>query len=234
MGQNPQITEVDDPTALVAEVRRALEASVAPGDRITVPTGRTPSPLYDQVIADPQARALWGSLRYLQLDEYIDPPTGTESFAETLARQLFDPLGIPFEARGSITAPADPAEGPRLDRLHGKSGLAVCLLGLGSNGHIAFNEPGDRSPGYHRVTLTEETTEANFGRGSVPVGTVLEALTIGIDQILAARRVLLWVPQPEKQALLDRVLTGPIDPQIPATALRKHPNWAVFRARSTE
>ena len=229
MGRNPEIIEEEDPSALVAAVRRAVEESVSPGDRITVPTGRTPAPLYREVIADSRARALWRTLRFLQLDEYIDPPPGTESFAATLARDLFDPLGIAEEHRGAITAPGDRAEGARLDRLHASSGLAVCLLGLGSNGHIAFNEPGDEAAGYHRVTLTDETTAANFG-SAVPSGTPIEALTIGIDQILASRRVLLWVPQPEKQELLDRVLTGPIDPQIPATALRRHPNWVVFRS----
>ncbi len=228
MGQNPLIIERSDAGALLAEVRRTLEASVAPGDRITVPTGRTPEPLFAQVVADPAARALWGSLRYLQLDEYLDPPPGTESFRDTLARQLFDPLGVSPEARGAITAPLDPMEGARLDRIHAEAGLQVCLLGLGSNGHIAFNEPGDRIAGYHVTKLTAETIEANFG-GSVPPPTEVRALTIGIDQILAARRVLLWVPQPEKQSLLERVLTGPIDPQIPATALREHSNWVVFR-----
>ena len=230
MSRGPNIVAESDPAALLRAVRAALEAEVGAGERVCLPTGRTPAPLYAEVATDPAARALWGSWRFLQLDEYIDPPSGTESFADTLARQLFDPLAIPDEHRGAITAPADPAEGPRLDRLHADSGLATCLLGLGSNGHIAFNEPGDTTDGYHRVTLAPETVRANFG---TDLDRPVEALTIGIDQILAARRVLLWVPQPDKQELLDRVLTDPVDPALPATALLAHERCTVFRlARS--
>lgn len=226
MNRGPTIIAETDPASLLRAVRHALEEEVAAGERICLPTGRTPAPLYAAVAGDPAARERWQSWRYLQLDEYIDPPAGTESFAATLARQLFDPLEIPLERRGAITVPGDPAEGARLDRLHAESGLALCLLGLGSNGHIAFNEPGDTTAGYHRVTLAEETVRANCGAN---LDRPVEALTIGIDQILAARRVLLWVPQPDKQDLLDRVLAGPIDPALPATALLAHERCTVFR-----
>ena len=223
----PRVIQTTDAADLVPEVRRAVEAAVEPGDRIAVPTGRTPGPLYREVREDPAGRSLWGALRYLQLDEYIDPPPGTVRFAETLAAELLDPLAIPADDRGAILDPGDPEEGPRLDRILREEGpLAVCLLGLGGNGHIAFNEPGDRTPGFHVVTLSPETVAANLATGTTePV----RALTIGIDQILASRRVLLWVPQPEKQNLLDRVISGPIDPELPATALQAHPDWIVFR-----
>ena len=222
----PTIIEHADPVALGKAVRAAFENAVAANDLVTVPTGRTPAPLYAAVSADRASRSLWSSLRYLQLDEYIAPPAGTETFAETLARQLFDPLGLPEAARGAIERPEDPATAATLDARCGE-GLRLALLGMGSNGHIAFNEPGDTTPGYHRVTLHDDTVTANFGAAAA--GTTIEALTIGIDQLLAAEEVFLWVPQERKQPLLDRVLAGPIDPQIPASALLAHPRLTVFR-----
>ena len=222
----PTIIEHADPVALGKAVRAAFENAVAANDLVTVPTGRTPAPLYAAVSADGASRSLWSSLRYLQLDEYIAPPAGTETFAETLARQLFDPLGLPEAARGAIEHPEDPATAAALDARCGE-GLRLALLGMGSNGHIAFNEPGDTTPGYHRVTLHDDTVTANFGAAAA--GTTIEALTIGIDQLLAAEEVFLWVPQERKQPLLDRVLAGPIDPQIPASALLAHPRLTVFR-----
>lgn len=229
MGAAPRIIEADRAAALLPRVRAEVERSVSPGDRISVPTGRTPEPLYRAVLGEPAARALWGSLLFIQLDEYLAPPPGTATFAETLAKQLFDPLGVPPGSRGEIHSPADPAEGARMNRILEEDPLRLCLLGLGGNGHVAFNEPGDRRLGYHVADLAPETIIANF-----PPGTrgPMQALTIGLDQILAAERVFLWVPQPEKQELLDRVLAGTPDPQIPATALLDHPDWTVFRVCS--
>ena len=229
MGDAPRIIVEKDPEALLLAVRAELERGLVPGERICLPTGRTPEPLYSRIVADPDARGLWCHLQFQQLDEYIDPPDGVETFAATLARQLFDPLGIPQGARGAIISPEHPGEGARLDAIHRSAPLAACLLGLGGNGHIAFNEPGDTTPGYHRVRLAEETTFDIFGAAREE-----KALTIGVDQILSARRVLLWVPQPGKQDLLDRVLEGTIDPALPATALRRHPDLTVFRTPPAE
>ena len=180
------------------------------------------------MVADPRAQALWRSLRFLQLDEYIDPPPGTESFRSALARQLFDPIGVRAEDRGSILDPADPAEGARMDRLVAAGPLALALLGLGANGHIAFNEPGDRGRGYHVVELSAATVAANFpGAGA---GARVRALTIGLDQLLRTRKLILWVPQREKQPLLERVLGGAAE-DLPACRLLEHPALTVYRVR---
>ncbi len=230
MGSSPRIIERASPEELLVEVRREVEEAVRPGDRILIPTGRTPSPLYAQIRTNQESRKLWASLQYLQLDEYIDPPEGTETFSETLSRELFDPIGVPEQARGAIKDPENPQEGARLDQIVAEGGpIRLCLLGMGQNGHIAFNEPGDETPGYHAVTLTPETVEANFPREG-DLGPI-KALTIGLDQIFTAQKIFLWVPQTEKQDLLERVLAGPRDRDVPATALLGHPDWTVFRVR---
>lgn len=226
----PTIHEEPDRERSARRVREEIRRRVHAGDRIAVPTGRTPSPLYRAVLDDATDRALWGSLRYLQLDEYIAPPPGTESFTAALARQLFDPLGVPPEARGAIVDPTDPDEPARLDRL-ATPPPRLCLLGLGRNGHIAFNEPGDRTPGYHRVTLAPDTVATNF---PPDVAGPVEALTIGLDQLAAAGSVVLWVPQPDKQALLDRVLASGDDPALPATALLGHPDLTIVRGPAAQ
>ncbi|MFQ5654640.1 MAG: 6-phosphogluconolactonase [Planctomycetota bacterium] len=225
----PAIQCFGDEKQLYSALRAEIEGSVAPGDLLALPTGTTPRPLYRILRQDPAAGPLWSRLSYLQLDDYLDPPAGTELFSEGLARELFDPLGVPEEARLSIPRDGSGAEkARRMDDILARNGpIRLVLLGLGGNGHIAFNEPAKSfTRGYHEVTLAPETVAANLPASQ---GRTVRALTIGVDQILAAERVILAVPQAEKQPLLDQILASPESPHLPATALLPHPALTIFR-----
>ena len=205
--------------------------SVPVGGSVAIPTGSTPRPLYARVREDAAAAARWRTWRFVQLDEYIAPPAGTESFAAALARELLDPLGVPDSQRLAFPSLEDAADlravGSRYDRqLESWSPLSLVILGLGHNGHVAFNEPCDAFvDGVHRVELTSDTLRRNFGAGVER----LAALTIGVPQILRATRIALVVPQLEKQGGLERALTGEVTPRCPASALQEHEDFHVFR-----
>lgn len=107
-------------------------------------------------------------------------------------------------------------------------GIDLQLLGIGHNGHIGFNEPGESfEKGTHCVELTFSTLEANsrlFGEGEqMPT----HAYTMGIKTIMLAKKILLVVSGEEKAEILAKALTGPITPSVPASILQLHPDFTV-------
>lgn len=112
----------------------------------------------------------------------------------------------------------------------GKKGpVDLQVLGLGLNGHIAFNEPGSSFEGRTQLTkLTESTIEANArffdSMDEVPT----EAITMGIETILEAKEILLLVHGEAKAAILKEVLNGPVTEEVPGSALQNHPNVTVI------
>ena len=107
-------------------------------------------------------------------------------------------------------------------------GIDLQLVGIGHNGHIGFNEPGESfEKGTHCVELTLSTLEANsrlFGEGEqMPT----HAYTMGIKTIMLAKKILLVVSGEEKAEILAKALTGPITPNVPASILQLHPDFTV-------
>jgi len=224
-----QIIQESSVERLALRLLADLSAHLQQGELICIPTGRSPEPLYQALIKDESARERWRQLHFLQLDEYIDPPPGSISFQETLRKQVFAPLAVPEEQIHSIDARAEAgSEIVRLNQLIDHLGTPrTSILGLGSNGHIAFNEPCDHpEDGYHIVILKGETLADNFP-GDVP--DQMQAITIGLDLLKASRRIYLLVPQAEKAEILDRCLQGPYDPQIPGSCLHDHPDLHIYR-----
>ena len=122
----------------------------------------------------------------------------------------------------------------RYDRLCDSCGGAlICSYwALGENGHIGFNEPAGSFPtGCHIVELKEETRRANarfFGdEKEVP----RRAITVGIDRIMKARRIVLLASGPKKEWAIEAMLRGPVTPQVPASVLQLHPDCTILYAR---
>ena len=112
-------------------------------------------------------------------------------------------------------------------------GIDMQLLGLGHNGHIGFNEPADVFPVHpHVVDLTENTIRANarfFGSESeVPH----QALTMGVGDIMRARRILVAVSGEDKAEAVYRSFAGPVTPQVPASVLQLHNDVTVIGDRA--
>jgi glucosamine-6-phosphate deaminase len=175
-----------------------------------------------------------GSLRseratLFQLDEYVglgrDDP---QSYAKYLARELH---GIPFATVHGIDGTANDleAECGRHQALLDEAPVGLAVLGLGRDGHVAFDEPGsDVTAGVRRVSLHEVTrTDAAAGFGGL-AHVPHEALTVGLRTLLAARELLMLVSGPAKQAALKAMLEGPQDPACPASLLRDHPRITVI------
>ena len=102
-------------------------------------------------------------------------------------------------------------------------GIDLQLLGLGHNGHIGFNEPAEYyTKGTHCVKLTDSTINANSIYFASIDEVPKEAYTMGIGTIMSAAKVLIIVSGKSKAPIVKEILTGPITPKVPATALLLH------------
>ena len=107
-------------------------------------------------------------------------------------------------------------------------GIDLQLLGLGPNGHIGFNEPGDNfEKETHCVDLQDATIEANKRFFTSAEEVPKQAYTMGIKAIMQARQILIIVSGKEKAGILKQALFGPIVPHVPSSILQMHPNVTV-------
>ena len=179
-------------------------------------TGGTPGGLYQQT-------------RSVNLDEYLGlSPHHEQSYRYFMQDNLFDHIDIHPENTHVLNGLAkDPnAECAAYNKLIAElGGIDLQLLGMGHNGHIAFNEPGDDfGLETHVVDLTESTIEANKrffeSRDEVP----RHALSMGIKNIMNARRILMVVSGEEKADIVCKAFTGPVTKEVPASVLQLHPD----------
>lgn len=170
--------------------------------------------------------------RTVNTDEYLNLPASHEqSHKRFMENYLLDKANIPQENQAALDGMARniQEECRRYDRLlTDLGGMDIVLLGLGRNGHIAFNEPGSAFllP-THPVDLSESTIQANtrlFGsRDMVP----RRAITVGIAGLMAARRVVVAVSGAEKADTVARAFAGPVSPEVPASILQLHPDMVL-------
>ena len=163
------------------------------------------------------------------LDEFGLPPGNASRCDEMIRRDLLDRLGMPPGTVHALNVQADDldAECARYEALTRAGGLDLAVVGLGGNGHLGLNEPGSARDSITRVVeLTRETSEHSEAYGSDTAPTW--GATMGIDTVLAATEVWLLVTGAHKAAILERSLSRPVGPAIPATFLRTHDNVTIF------
>ncbi|MCL2203560.1 MAG: glucosamine-6-phosphate deaminase [Defluviitaleaceae bacterium] len=189
-------------------------------------TGSTPEGLYKELAKMHATGTRFDGITTFNLDEYHPiQPGNTQSYHYYMKERVFGPLGIKntHVPDGEATDPL--AECARYEaRLTAAGEMAMQILGIGHNGHIGFNEPGEafaRLASY--VPLTPSTIEANARLFEDPAMVPRHALTIGIHAIMMAKRILLLASGAGKADILARALQGPITPQVPASILQLHP-----------
>lgn len=219
--------------AVAEEVLALIRSN--PQAKISFPTGSTLQKTYE--ILREKARSGEFSLseaKVFLLDEYVGLPINSkDSYLSFIINEIQKPCGLPIE---SLHAPdvhaedLDKASEDYESRIAYENGLDLQILGIGSNGHIGFNEPGTPFDSKTRVTdLAEETRLANskyFGNdlGSVPKS----AITQGLSTILSAKRIILVANAPSKAAAVRRLLEGDQSEELPASALLSHQDTRVI------
>ncbi|MFJ2509261.1 glucosamine-6-phosphate deaminase [Arthrobacter citreus] len=201
-----------------------------------IATGSSPLPLYEQLAR--RSREL-PRLRGFALDEYLGlPPGHPQSYREVVRREVVEPLGLdPDDVQVPNGAAADPerAAADYDELIRAAGGIDVQILGIGGNGHLAFNEPGSALDSRTRVVeLTASTREANArffpSLGDVPA----QALTQGLGTIREARSLILLASGSGKADAVAAALTGPVTPRVPASVLQLHPDVTVLLAGGSE
>ncbi len=214
-----------------AALRVADHVRQVPDSLLCLASGATPSRTYS-LLVEREARepGLFGRARAIKLDEWgglarSDPA----SCEEHLVRSLVHPLGM-RERYVAFDGSADcfEAECDRVARWLGANGpIEFAILGLGVNGHIGFNEPAARlMPHAHVARLSPESLGHAMVKNS-PVQPTC-GLTLGIADLLQARRVLLLVSGANKRGPLTTLLAGMITTQLPASLLLAHANLEVL------
>ncbi|MFF8454754.1 glucosamine-6-phosphate deaminase [Streptomyces albidoflavus] len=213
--------------AIAALLRRKPDALLG------VATGSTPLPVYQALAAKVADGAVDASrARICQLDEYVGlPPGHPESYRSVVLREVVEPLGLPAS---SFMGPDGSAEDVQAackayDAALGVAGgVDLQLLGIGTDGHIGFNEPCSSLASRTRIkTLTEQTRRDNARFFDSLDEVPHHVITQGIGTILDARHlVLLATGEGKAQAVADTV-EGPVASVVPASALQLHPHATV-------
>ena len=222
--------DVDELSTSAANVvQDCLLRSAAPV--LGLATGGSVAGLYGELIRRHHRDGLsFAGVRAFLLDEYLGLPANhPQAYRNVIRRLLADHVDF---ASGAVagpdaTAPDLAAECARYDRVVA-GGVDVQILGIGRNGHIAFNEPGSSLSGSTRVvTIAEQTRRDNARFFDDADDVPRRAITQGIGTILRASHLLLVAAGESKAAALHAVLERPITTEVPASAVRLHPSVTV-------
>lgn len=208
---------------------QSLKSSPQKKPIVILPTGNTPLPLYAELRNSEKKL----DFIYFQLDEYIGlEPSSKRLFTNWLADEILDPMDIPHEQRITFRSdnlfPQDEIDMMR--SWYKENGPAdIAVLGIGANGHIGFNEPpSDENSQTRLVKLSNETLKSNNAYWDNDKKAPEYALTLGISEILHAKKIILLATGKSKAIILKKALTEPPSPEIPASYLQNHPNVTVI------
>jgi glucosamine-6-phosphate deaminase len=227
MAQEPTLVVVknaDEMSRMAAEIVAEV-LTIRPTAPISLPTGSTPVGMFENLIAASRAGELdLTRFQLFCLDEYLGvTPENPNTLTSWLKRTLIEPAGIPMDnVRTLPVGDADPAAAAkRYDRSIADAGnLALAVLGIGNNGHIAYNEPGSEADSRTRVVdLTQESIDqaaGYFEGASVPT----KAMTVGVGTLLESDRIVLIAAGAGKAEIMRRALQEPMSAEVPASWLR--------------
>ena len=230
MSLSPNLTVEIVPTA--ADLARAaanrVSATVAnkPDAVIALPTGSTPLGLFAELVARERSGALdLNRVRFFCLDEYVGvAATDPNSLTGWLFREFFTPAGIStgqVAVVPSTAADLAAAAASYEAQLRDAGGLDLVILGIGPNGHIAFNEPGSARDSRTRILdLTPESRAQAAAYWDDKFNAPRQAMTMGIATLLEARDIVLIAAGASKRDIVHAALTGPISDTVPASWLR--------------
>jgi glucosamine-6-phosphate deaminase len=210
-------------------VRIAAALGQRPALVLGLATGRTPIRLYHELgTLHAHGQADFSRATTFNLDEFAGLPTDHPgSYRVFMQEHLFSRVNLPLEQIHFLNgAAADPEEEcARYEAaIAAAGGIDQQVLGIGTNGHIGFNEPARvLQARTHRVTLKSSTRRSNavLFEGD-PARVPAHALSMGMATILHARRIVMMATGKLKARCVERMVNGPIDPRLPASFLQLH------------
>ena len=217
-------------------IRRALAKR---GEaNIILATGASQFETLDALAAAPGID--WGRVTGFHLDEYAGLPlTHPASFRRYLQERFLDKLPRPLRAFHFINGEGDcAAECRRLNAILAGQPLCVAFVGIGENGHLAFNDPPadfvTETP-YLVVDLDDACRRQQLGEGWFPTldDVPRRAISMSIRQILKSEKIVCVAPDERKARPVQATVEGPVTPSVPASALQRHPDTLLYLDRAS-
>lgn len=204
-----------------------------PDCRLGLATGSTMEPVYARLLQHKDACPDLSQLRTFNLDEYIGlPAKHPQSYHYYMCQHLFNHLGLD---KTQINLPNGMCSNLEQEcanysaTIAKAGGLDFQLLGVGTNGHIGFNEPGTPFDSLtHVIELSANTRLGNSRFFDSPKEMPTHAITMGIKDIMDAREVVLVATGEHKAETMNLLYRSPADPAMPASVLKLHPNARIY------
>ena len=224
--------------AAAAAAAECLQRLLRRADRVRVAFAAAPS--QEEFLAALAVRPgiRWDRVAAFHLDDYVGLPADSpQRFSNWLAPRVWDRLPLAAAHRFDGTAADPEAEAARYEAVLRRQPLHLCCLGIGENGHLAFNDPpvaDFRDPRLVKVVELDERCRAQqVHDGAFPdLGAVpRRAITLTIPALTGAPHLVVVVPGAAKAEAVRDALLGPVDPRCPASVLREHPGAALFLDR---
>jgi len=195
-------------------------------------TGASQFEMLDQLV---QHDVDWQKVTCFHLDEYVGlPETHPASFRGYLKKRFAERVNGPKEFHWINADGADPDEEcRRLDRMIQQHPIDVACVGIGENGHLAFNDPPadfDTEKPYLVVELDEACRRQQLGEGWFPTfdDVPKKAISMSVGQIMKSKCIVCTVPDERKAEAVKNSVEGPVTPNVPASILQRHENTTLF------
>jgi len=184
-------------------------------------SGSSPEGLY-QLMSD--SKLDFGDVVTINLDEYVGvEPSDPHSYHYYMQEHLFDKVKFKASYLPDGMSHDLDAQCFDYDQIIKNNPIDIQILGIGENGHIAFDEPGcDFSAQTHLVDLTNSTIKANQRFFEHGLDVPKQAISMGIKSILEAKKIILLAWGPNKADAIDKLVNGPVTTDVPASALQNH------------
>ena len=207
-----------------------------PACTLGLATGSSPVGMYQELSRRCREEGLdFSKIHSVNLDEYVGlEPTHDQSYRYFMDSNLFDHINIDKANTYVAKGIGDVEENLReFNAVLDRTDIAIQVLGVGPDGHLGFNEPGDTLyDGAHKETLDESTIDANARFFATRDDVPRFALTMGMGNIMRARKLLLLISGSKQDAARKLLLSDKIDPHCPATFLRLHRDAVVLLEES--
>lgn len=235
-----RITIVRDEAALAAAAADAVCAAVreTPGAALGLPTGMTPLGTYRELVRRfSEGMCDISGARAFAIDEFVGIPRSTSG---TNATYYHVHLPKPFphvRVPNAGEADADTEIARFAVEVRDAGGFDLCVLGVGTNGHVAFNEPGSMRDSRARVADLAPSSRAAYADAFGGIERVpTQGMTLGIADLLESRALLVLASGEAKAAIVRRALREPAGADVPASWLREHPHctWLIDAAAASQ
>ncbi len=192
-----------------------------PLSRLILPTGSTPLGLYKELV---NRELDWSAVMTYNLDVYIMNPDHPQSYQTFMKENLFNKINI-YPSNCQFPDRNVQSYEQRLKGIPAD----LCILGIGTNGHIAFNEPGSSFDSRTRVVHLDEQTIQDNSRFFDSIEDVpTQAITMGLGTIMDSKKIVLMANGKHKKDILDKAMNGEVTEDVPASILQKHNNVEVY------